>query len=132
LYRAATFRLKRDAEAWASEIERQADFISANGYAPPPKGSTLTDLIDAYLRDHAKASGKTKTATLAMLKREIGGTKLTHLSDLTVRDFVDWRVKAGAGGVTIAGDLSSLSTILKWGRQARRLDLRPEVGAAGS
>ncbi len=127
LYRAGTFRLKRDAESWSREIERQADYASAGSYAPPPKMATVSDLIDAYINDTAKDHGKTKTATLAMLKRQIGSTRLVHLNDLTLRDFVDRRAKAGAGGVTIAADLSYLGAVLKWGRHVRRLDLRPEL-----
>ena len=85
MYRAATFQLKRDADAWAREIERQADFVTASGYAPPPKDATLAQLIDAYSEASTKAHGKTKTGTLGMLKREIGATRLIHLNDLTVR-----------------------------------------------
>jgi integrase len=59
-----------------------------------------------------------------MLKADqLGRVKLSAVSALTFRDFVDRRVKAGAGGVTIAGDLSTMSAVLKWGRHARRLDL---------
>ena len=36
--------------------------------------------------------GRTKTATLAMLKREIGKVKLTTLSAIVLRDFIDRRV----------------------------------------
>ena len=32
-------------------------------------------------------------------------------------------MKQGAGGVTIAADLSLLSTVLKWGRHARHFDI---------
>src|SRR4029434_4477742 len=58
-----------------------------------------------------------------MLKREIGKTKLASLSALVLRDFIDRRVKAGAGGVTIAADLRFLSAGLKCGRHARQLDI---------
>jgi integrase len=53
----------------------------------------------------------------------LGKTRLASLSAVSFRDFVDRRQKAGAGGVTIAGDLSTVSAVLKWGRRARRLDL---------
>jgi integrase len=123
LYRAATFATKRDARTWAAAIEAQASHIAAGGFAPPPKDATLGDLITKYRELHGKEPGKTKAATLDMLVRELGAVRLGTLNALVLRDFIDRRVKAGAGGVTIAGDLSFLSAVLKWGRHARQLDL---------
>lgn len=42
---------------------------------------------------------------------------------MVLRDFIDRRQEDGAGGVTIAGDLSFLSAVLKWGKHASHLDL---------
>jgi integrase len=131
IYRAATFDSKRQAREWATSIEAQASHVAAGGFAPIPKGSTLADLIDKYVTETEKAKvggkpklmGKTKAATLAMLKREIGSVKLASLNSVVLRDFIDRRQDAGAGGVTIAADLSFLSGALKWGRHSRRLDL---------
>ncbi len=122
IYRAATFDTKRLAVAWAAEIEAQASQIAATGYAPPPKAATLADLIDKYITD-TNPAGKTKLATLAMWRRTLGNVKLSALSAMVLRDFIDKRTKEGAGGVTIAADLSFLSGLLKWGRHARHLDL---------
>jgi len=122
-YKATTFTLKRDAEAWAREVERQAEHLTAGGFAPVPKAATVADLIDEYIKGHEATYGKTKTATLAMLKREIGKVRLTAMSAVTLRDFIDRRAAAGAGGVTIAADLSFFSAVLKWARHARQLDI---------
>lgn len=123
MYRAATFAKKQEARDWAAGIESQASHIAAGGFAPIPKGATVADLIDKYGETNARNPGRTKAATLAMLKREIGKVKLASLSAVVLRDFVDRRVADGAGGVTIAGDLSFLSAVLKWGKHARQLDL---------
>ena len=123
MYRAATFATKREAKDWAIAIEAQANHIAAGGYAPVPKGATLGDLIDKYNESSTKLPGKTKEATLAMLKRELGKVKLANLNAVVLRDFIDCRQDDGAGGVTIAADLSFLSAVLKWGRHARQLDL---------
>lgn len=123
IYRAATFTTKREAKDWATAIEAQASHIVAGGFAPVPKGATLDDLIDKYVDTGSKLAGRTKEATLAMLKRELGSVKLSGLNAVLLRDFIDRREKAGAGGVTIAADLSYLSAVLKWGRHARRLDI---------
>lgn len=127
-YKANTFDLKRDAEDWAREIEGQAKLVAIKGYAPPPASSTVSDLIDRYRELELREPGRSKAATLAMLKADpLGKVRLSTLSALVFRDFVDRRVKAGAGGVTIAGDLSTISAVLKWGRHARRLDLPVEL-----
>ncbi len=63
-----------------------------------------------------------------MLKREIGATPLSALNAVTLRDFIDRRTKAGAGGVTIAADLSFFSAVLKWARYARHLDVPEQLG----
>jgi integrase len=123
LYRNATFATKGEAKAWGKAVETQIGQAVTGGYIPPPKGATLDDLIGKYTEENAKMPGKTKAATLLMLKRELGKVKLTALNAMVLRDFIDRRIKAGAGGVTIAGDLSFLSAVLKWGRFVRRLDL---------
>lgn len=127
IYRAATFDTKREANYWAAGVESQATHIVAGGFAPVPRGATIADLIDKYVETTGKAAGKTKAATLGMLKREIGKAPLASLSAVTLRDFIDRRVAAGAGGVTIAGDLSFLSAVLKWARHARHLDVPEQL-----
>lgn len=123
MYAAATFATKREARDWSTAKEAQANHVAAGGYAPVPKTATVGDLIEKYVETFTKVPGKTKEATLAMLKREIGRVKLGSLNAVVLRDFIDRRKDAGAGGVTIAGDLSFLSAVLKWGKHARHLDL---------
>lgn len=121
--RGATFETKRQAKDWAAGIETQAHHIAASGYAPPPRGSTVEDLIEKYVETVAQRAGKTKEATLAMLKARLGSVRLSQLNAVTLRDFIDKRIADGAGGVTIAADLSFFSAVLKWGRHARHLDI---------
>ncbi|AOK29872.1 hypothetical protein AQ611_10990 [Burkholderia singularis] len=124
VYRAATFDRKREAQDWAAAVEGQLNHVAASGFAPIPKGATLGDLIDKYVENLEAEPGKTKSATLAMLKRDqLGAVKLTGLNAVVLRDFIDRRRKDGAGGVTIAADLSFLSAVLKWARHARHIDV---------
>ena len=123
IYKAATFATKREAKEWATAIEAQANHVAAGGYAPVPKSATVADLIDKYRETFTKTPGRTKAASLEMLKREIGKVKLGSLNAIVLRDLIDRRQAAGAGGVTIAGDMSFLSAVLKWGRHARHLDI---------
>ena len=127
IYRAATFPSKREARDWAGGVESQANHIAAGGFAPVPKGATLADLIKKYQETVAKASGRTKTATLKMLTDRLGKVRLAALNAVTLRDFIDKRSADGAGGVTIAADLSFLSAVLKWGRHARHLDINDRL-----
>jgi integrase len=122
VYRAATFDSARDAKDWGARIESQLQHVAAGGFAPVPKDATLKDLIEKY-EESMPEGGRSKTATLAMLKRELGKIRLVALSAVVLRNFIDKREAAGAGGVTIAGDLSTLSAVLHWGRHARHLDL---------
>lgn len=121
-YRAATFALKRDAKTWATDIESQAQHVVVGGFAPVPKAATLADLIDKYTEE-TREGGKHKRATLVRLRRDLGHVKLAALNAITLRDFVDRRVREGVAGSTIGGDLSYLSAVLRWGRHARHLDI---------
>jgi integrase len=123
IYRNQTFDTRREAKDWAAVVETQARHVAAAGFAPVPPGTTVADLIDAYLEKLQKEPQKTKRATLAMLRRELGKTRLATLNAMVLRDFVERRIEAGAGGVTIAADLSFFSAVLKWARQARRWDV---------
>jgi integrase len=125
--RGATFNTKREAKDWAAAVETQATHAAAGGYAPIPKGATLRDLIEKYEESAGKNAGKTKAATLMMLKQRLGGVRLAALNHITLRDFIDRRLSDGAGGVTIAADLSYLSAVLKWGRHARHLDINDQL-----
>lgn len=126
IYRGKTFTFKRDAEAWAKQIEIQAEHIAATGYQPVPDGYTVGNLIDGYALE-CNMGGRTKQATHAMLKRELGSIRLKKLNSINLRDFIDARLDAGAGGVTIAADLSFFGAILKWGKHSRKMDLPTEL-----
>jgi len=123
IYRGATFTKKTEAKAWAEAVERQLMHVAAVGYSPPPKDATVDDLICKYMEMSVARFGKTKAATLDMLIKKIGHVRLRELNALVMRDFVDSRIEEGAGGVTIAADLSFLSSVLKWARHSRRLDI---------
>lgn len=126
-YKNQTFDRKRDAQAWAASVEAELSLGVSNGYRPVPVEATVEHLINKYQKEVIKDFGRTKASTLEMLKREIGGLKLARLGPLHLQDFIDRRTKAGAGGVTIASDLSYLSAILKWARHTRRLNINDRM-----
>ena len=124
IYRAHTFDLKRQAKIWATEIEAQALQVQAGGYITP-KGLTIGKLIQMH-SDNVKEGGRTRNACLTRLQNSLDRTK-PHTLPFALRDFIDCRQAAGAGGVTIAQDLSYLATALDWGRHTKRFDVDPEV-----
>ena len=46
-----TFTLKRDAIAWATQIEAQSKSLIIDGFKPVPNGYTLENLITSHLTD---------------------------------------------------------------------------------
>ncbi|RFP23133.1 site-specific integrase [Duganella sp. BJB488] len=126
IYRNATFQFKRDAQAWARQVEVQVEHVAANGYQPVPDDYSVGDLIDGYGQE-CNMGGRTKQSTHAMLKRELGTIPLKRLNSIHLRDLIDTRLQAGAGGVTIAADLSFFGAILKWGKHSRRMDLPTDL-----
>lgn len=121
----ATFPLKRDAQAWATQIEAQLASMQITGYQAIPQGYTLANLITSYLND-VKPEGRSKLFTVDMLNEKLGNHQLKNLSPIILRDFVNDRLKT-AGGVTVAGDLSALGTILKYGRHVLKVDINPDI-----
>jgi len=122
-----TFEKKRDAQAWAASVESGLSLGVSHGYRPIPKEATVEHLINKYEQEVKQDFGRTKAATLRMLKREIGSIKLDKLSPLHLQDFIEYRLDAGAGGVTVAADLSYLSAVLKWARHSRRLNVNDRM-----
>jgi len=121
-----TFALKRDALAWASAQESQIKGIADNGFQTVPVGYTLSHLIDSHVLE-TKPEGRSKIATMKMLSKKLGHHGLADINALTIRDYVTERRKEGAGGVTIATDLSMLGTVYRYGRHALLLDINPDI-----
>jgi integrase len=99
--------------------------MQITGYQAIPTGYTLGNLITSYLKDVAP-EGRSKLFTVDMLNTKLGNHQLKNLSPIILRDFVNDRLKT-AGGVTVAGDLSALGTILKYGRHVLKVDINPDI-----
>ena len=81
-YISETFRRRADASIWALEAERQID----RGETPKcwriARLRTFGDLIDLHIADMTdvgRAPGRSKSATLRMLKRELGSRNMLDL-----------------------------------------------------
>lgn len=95
------------------------DFKDGRGLA----ATTLGDLIDRYNLDvgSVKDFGKNKQAVLAALKTTLGAVKLPELSSDRLLKHIDARMKDGAGGVTVAIELTYLGGIFKAAKQLWKL-----------
>lgn len=124
-YRGETFTSKASAQRWASQIEGQLHDRKA-GLKYKASAMTIGDLVAAYREEVIDVPdarvGRTKRNTLKMLEAQLAGVKLDNI-DLGLDKFVTDRRKSGAGGVTIAADLSFLSTVLRWASVVKNISV---------
>ncbi|MDO6483571.1 tyrosine-type recombinase/integrase [Shimia thalassica] len=125
VYRASTFSRKADAKIWATQMELAIEGGASAGTIKAPKSVTLGDLIDGYLAD--VETGRTTKSNLSRIKKSMGTIPVADLSAVHLSDFVSRRRQDGVGGVTLAGDLSNLSSVLKWGRRIKNIDLNERL-----
>lgn len=114
-YISETFRRRADASAWALEAERQID----RGETPKSwriaRLQTFGDLIDLHIADMedvGRAPGRSKGATLRMLKRELGSRNILDLDRERVIRFGRKRAEQGAGPVTLGIDIGTIKLVL--------------------
>jgi len=76
-------------------------------------GALVAAYIDEVVEVPGARIGRTKRNTLKMLEKRLATIRLESI-DAGLDQFITTRRKEGAGGVTIAADLSFLSTVLRW------------------
>ncbi|NOT70398.1 MAG: site-specific integrase [Hyphomicrobium sp.] len=111
-----TFRLRADAERWATEQQDRLSRGEGINKRLPDSVGTLGDMIDLHLTDMAevgKEARRSKEATLLRLKDTIGTIRLPNLTRERIIEFGRDRAKEGAGPATLAIDLSFINTVLK-------------------
>ena len=123
LYKAKTFKLKREGQAWAIRIE--ADIDQSDAGLISPRGS-LAELVDDY-RASTPARGRSWSNYLAAWKADLGHVKLSKLSRVHIQSWADKKLKDGTKAVTLAGYLSTLAKILDWGQHTRHLDVSGDI-----
>lgn len=110
-----TFQTKAMAERWAREVERD---IESGVFNDPRQLERLTvgSLIERY-RAELPEAGKTKTACLNMLERELGDVALSELTKPRIVAYCRHRASEhGAGPATVAQDLIYLRGLLETAR----------------
>jgi integrase len=110
-----TFVRRDHAREWATEAEGQAD----RGQAPSGRrargAKTFGALIDLHIddmKDVGKPPGRSKSATLDMLQRELGALRIGELDRERLIRFGRERAKKGAGPVTLGQDIGAIKLVL--------------------
>jgi integrase len=126
-----TFPTKGQATAWAAKTEADMLAMKHQDVRIISK-KTVADLIDRYTEEigAVKPFGKNKAAVLAALRIQLGDTLLPDLTVDRLTQHLQARQKAGAGGVTIAIDLTYLGSVLKAAKNLWRFPVDPSVTAA--
>ena len=117
-----SFDVKAQAAAWAAKIE--ADMMALKHHDTRIIANlTIADLIDRYSDEvgKVKAFGKNKRSVLAILRAKLGSKTVPHLTVDVLMHYIRERHEGGAGGVTIAIDLSYIGSLLKAARDLWRL-----------
>ena len=128
-YVAETFLRHDHAREWATEAESQID----RGRAPVGKramsAKTFGDLIDLHIDDMkevGKPPGRSKSATLEMLQRELGAFKASELGRERLIKFGRDRAKQGAGPVTLSMDIGAIRLVVSHAIAVHGLELSVE------
>jgi integrase len=110
-----TFVRRDHAREWATEAEGQID----RGRSPTGKRArgvkSFGDLIDLHIDDMkevGKPPGRSKSATLEMLQRELGAFKASELGREKLIKFGRDRAKQGAGPVTLSMDIGAIRLVI--------------------
>ena len=124
-----TFLRKEHAREWAVEAEAMVD----RGKTPighRARGiKTVAELIEMHIEDMKsvrKAPGRSKTATLEMLRRELGALKGNHLDRERLVKFGRKRAADGAGPVTISMDIGAIRLVVSHAAAVHGLPLSVE------
>jgi integrase len=114
-YVSRTFQRKEDARGWARDQERNIDQGRTPVTARAQRAQTFGDLIDLHIADMkevGKPPGRSKDATLAMLKRELGHLKAGEMDRDQLIKFGRRRAGEGAGPVTLSMDIGAIRLVV--------------------
>lgn len=124
-----TFVNRDDAKNWGLETERQID----RGGAPVPSRiariTTFGELIDLHIADMTevgKPPGRSKAATLSMLKRDLGKKSVVDLDREQLLKFGRARAAQGAGPVTLSMDIGAIKLVISHAAAVHGLEISVE------
>jgi len=110
-----TFLRREDARRWATAAERSIDRGETPQTSRVKRLKSFSDLIDLHVDDMkevGRAPGRSKDATLGMLKRELGALDISEIDRERLVKFGRMRAKQGAGPVTVGMDIGAIRLVL--------------------
>ncbi len=128
-YVGTTFPRHRDAEQWALDVERRIDRGETPSSRARPNPKTFNDLITLHVEDMKrgrKAPMRSKSASIKMLRRELGRVKIAQLSRETLIQFGRNRARQGAGPVTLSIDIGLIKLIISHAAAVHGIMVSPE------
>lgn len=114
-YVGETFLRHDHAREWATEAESLIDRGKTPVAARGRGVKTFSNLIDLHIGDMkevGKPPGRSKSATLEMLHRELGALKVTELERERLIKFGRKRASMGAGPVTLSMDIGVVRLVV--------------------
>ena len=119
-----TFSTKAAATKWAARVEAEIEELRSSGIMQP-RGLSVGDLIDRYIQElyPTKRWGRSKSADLARLKKELGSIAADKLNSSHIVKSFRERSAEGAGPVTISAQAGYLVGVLKVARSLWHLDV---------
>ena len=128
-YASETFLLRDDAHRWARQAETRVDQGLAPNKSSVSRLATFGDLIDLHIIDMCevgKPPRRSKAATLAALKRDLGKERIGHLDRQKMIDYGKMRAEQGAGPVTLGIDIGVTKMIITHAAAVHGLDISSE------
>ena len=121
-----TFSSKKLAKEFAANKERQLEEIRATGKTEPKDGTTVAHYIDDYLEyiQNGRVLQRSALFIYKALRERFGKIRIEKLSQHHLAAFIEDRKREGVQGVTIAGDLSLLSSVLRHCFNTRHLNIK--------
>lgn len=124
-----TFIRRDHARAWATQAEAQVD----RGLAPSGRrarsAKTFGGLIDLHIDDMTevgKPPRRSKSATLEMLRRELGALRIPDMDRERLIRFGRDRAKQGAGPVTLGQDIGAIKLVMAHAAAVHGLEVSVE------
>jgi len=123
-YRGRSFVTRREAQDWANATEVYLRQAASSGVIQPGSALKLLDAINAYLE--AVRLKPANEASLRAFGRTVGAISVRDLNSVTMQRWIDHRLKVdGVLGQTVAHNIGLISSLLKWLRYSRNLDVDP-------
>ncbi len=119
-----TFSTWSAVEKWANDQIGNLEAARGTGRMPVSRSETIADLIRRYVEEFetSKGWGRSKSADLARLERDLGGESVRSLTTRAVVDYFRRRHAEGSGRVVISAQIGYLITVFKVAQSLWHLD----------